>query len=149
MDGIQVTDTVFSRVLMLRTATLTCNRNLHEYLAFWSWFSYFWTTKALPTKPLVICQLFHCKCRLPGTVFKCEITLFKNIYFYIIQYSLDRWERVKLSGGLEHTLCTTDFNLRSFVEGLPQICNCSMLYSLHSVSSTSVAMDWFQITLYI
>lgn len=92
MDGIQVTDTVFSRVLMLRTATLTCNRNLHEYLAFWSWFSYFWTTKALPTKPLVICHLFHCKCRLPGAVFKCEITLFKNTYFYIIQSSLDRWE---------------------------------------------------------
>lgn len=150
MDGIRVIEYHIFMTAYVRTAMLTCNRNLHEYLAFWSQFSYFRTIKALPTKPFVICQLFHCKCRLSGAVFKFEITLFKKYIFFHCPV-LFRQMRVKFPRGLERTSCKTDFSLISALswKGLSQICNCSMLYSLHSVSSTSVAMDWFQITLYI
>lgn len=36
MDGIQATEYHIFMSAYVRTAMLTCNRNLHEYLAFWS-----------------------------------------------------------------------------------------------------------------
>lgn len=36
MDGIRVTEYHIFMSAYVRTAMLTCNRNLHEYLAFWS-----------------------------------------------------------------------------------------------------------------
>lgn len=36
MDGIRVTEYHIFMNAYVRTAMLTCNRNLHEYLAFWS-----------------------------------------------------------------------------------------------------------------
>lgn len=136
---------------LIKTAMLTCNHNLHEYLAFWSQSCYFRMVKALQLNHLSFVNQPIANAGYLEQSLNLRSHCLKNIFF-ILSSTLKTDERVKFPRRLEHTSCKTDFNDISALsqKGLSQICvNCSMLYSLHSVSSTSVAMDWFQITLYI
>lgn len=101
-----------------------------------------------PTAPLVICQLPHCRCRLSGAVFKSEITLFKK-YIFFYRPVLVRQVRVEFPRGGTYFVWGRLNQPQHFLEGTVPDLHCPRLSSLHSVSSTSAAMDWFQITLYI